>query len=346
LCFSLGASGYAADESLEPTHPQASPSADREYIEKSPFTLSLFVENDTRLFKPIHPSDRYYTNGVKLSLSHEPDWADRLNELVPFKAPVDYTRTTAGYVFGQNIYTPEHTGLRNPDPDDRPYAGWLYGGVFWERIAAREMDHYEINLGTTGPAAWAEQAQNGFHDFEEVNEARGWNHQLRDEIAFDFIYYRKWKFPLLRGGELPWAEWLQSDVIPRAGFTAGTAHVHADLGATWRAGFNLPDDFGPTRLAEPSPAAPSPGARRLGTYGFVRIDGRAVAHDLFLEGNTFENSRGVSPKPLVGEVQTGVAIYYRGLEFSYSQTYQTQEFEGQAGSHGYGAMVLSWSCAF
>jgi hypothetical protein len=32
-------------------------------------------------------------------------------------------------LLGQNMYTPEDFRLFNPDPHDRPFAGWLYSGV-------------------------------------------------------------------------------------------------------------------------------------------------------------------------------------------------------------------------
>ena len=129
----------------------------------------------------------------------------------------------------------------------------------------------------------------------------------------------------------------------------GSLYRHVSAGATWRVGVNLPDDFGPGRLADFGAATGGLG-HDAGGYGFVRLAGRLVEHNLFLEGNSYRESPGVEAEPWVGEVQVGVAAYYRyaGWQFqaNYSQTFVSEQFDGQKGSDSYGAVMLTASRGF
>lgn len=65
------------------------------------------------------------------------------------KAPE--ARGTLG--IGQQIYTPEAIHIATPDPNDRPYAGWLYlsaGGVAYDDT---NLTAVELQVGLVGPSA-------------------------------------------------------------------------------------------------------------------------------------------------------------------------------------------------
>jgi lipid A 3-O-deacylase len=86
-------------------------------------TLSLLFENDI-----FYNTDRDYTNGVAIAWTtapaDTPEFAIDLARSVPFFGQTGEVRTT--YSIGQNIYTPSNLKLTDPDPTDRPYAGFLY----------------------------------------------------------------------------------------------------------------------------------------------------------------------------------------------------------------------------
>ncbi len=62
---------------------------------------------------------------------------------------------SAGWAVGQNIYTPTDITAERPDPSDRPYGGWLYYGLMFQRASAcgRALHSYEADVGLTGPPA-------------------------------------------------------------------------------------------------------------------------------------------------------------------------------------------------
>ena len=312
---------------------------------ESPFGITLHFENDGTFAKRNNSTDRHYTNGVKATFTHHPSWADELAAKLPFapgtSGKSDGTlRTAVGYALGQNIYTPDGIEITTLIPSERPYAGWLYGGVYLQRARDNEFDHFEFNLGLIGPSSLAEDVQREIHDFFDAAEPRGWDHQLGDEVAFNATYQRKWRISLLTSDG---ADAVQ--LIPQAGITLGTVNRHINIGALVRVGMNFPDDFGPARIEEPASATGVP-HNEPGGYFFVRLGGKAVEHDVFLEGSNYRSSHDVRAEPLVGEAQFGIVVYLGRLEFTYSQTFFTRQFETQRGKDSFGALTLAWTGHF
>ena len=309
------------------------------------YTLTIYWENDGGYLQPNHPRDRYYTNGVALGVTHQPDWAQRLAPHMPFAERFGPAKTGAGYILGQQMFTP--ADIEDPEriEDDRPYAGYLFAGVYWQRATGQTQDHFQINLGLVGPSTRASDAQRDVHELVKAREPRGWEHQLRDEPVVQGWFYKKWRWsPLTPGG--PWAgRDMDVQVLPLLGAAVGTAHRHLEVGSTLRVGFNLPDDFGRDRIHDPVAATAEP-RRGWGAHVFGYAGLRFVEHNMFLRGNNFRSGgHGVSAKPIVGEVQLGLAASYRGPrwagEVSYSQNFQSDEFTGQDGAHSFGTIVFS-----
>src|SRR5690349_8978431 len=77
--------------------------------------------------------DRHYTQGARLSytLSEErtPDWVHTFAHNIPALG-IDIEVPRFGYALGQNIYTPANLFTSSMQPGDRPYAGYLYFGLY------------------------------------------------------------------------------------------------------------------------------------------------------------------------------------------------------------------------
>lgn len=307
-----------------------------------PCAVTLYFENDGTFVKRNKPHDRHYSNGLKITFAHHPVWAAQLAARLPWNPAQEGQplRTAAGYAIGQNIYTPDHIEISTLIADDRPYAGWLYGGVYLQRATDRVFDHVELDVGVIGQASLAEYVQTRVHDIFSAVDPHGWDHQLRDEFAFDITFQRAWKIPLLTVDGANAVE-----LIPQAGITLGTIHRHVSIGALARVGVNLPQDFGPGRIAQPA-AATAPRPRGPGAYGFVRVGGQLVEHNTFLEGNNYRSSHGVDPETSFGQVQVGLVIRWEGFELGYSQTYYSRQFKGQRGRDSLGGLTLTWTGVF
>jgi hypothetical protein len=75
---------------------------------------------------------------------------------------------------------------------------------------------------------------------------------------------------------------------------------------------------------------------------FAGVEGRAVARDIFLDGNTFRDSPSVDKENFVGDFEIGIAATYGSMRASFTQIYRTKEFKGQKGNDRFGAISLSW----
>src|SRR4051794_32767149 len=93
--------------------------------------FTITEENDL-----VVDTDRHYTQGIKLSYihseNHVPHWLENFSEKLP---AVGFTVSAnrIGTQIGQSIYTPGNISVTNLQRGDRPYAGWLYTGLIFQR---------------------------------------------------------------------------------------------------------------------------------------------------------------------------------------------------------------------
>jgi hypothetical protein len=300
-------------------------------------TFTFTLDND--LFGG---SDRYYTNGIRLAWRSPayapPDWLAAVGRFGAPLLPPDGERRW-GLALGQNLYTPEDISREDPDPDDRPYAAWLYGAFNLSSATATSLSRLEVQLGVVGPAALGEQAQNTVHRINRGQEAQGWDAQLANEPGLNVIASRIWRFNRPLGGED--SDWAVG-ALPSLTASLGNINTHAAAGFTVRFGRGLDVDFGPPRI-RPSVSGSS-FVRRVhgwGGYVFAGIEGRAVARNIFLDGNTFQDSPSVDKKALVGEASLGVALVFPGGRLSYTHVLRSEEFETQETTSDFGSLSLS-----
>lgn len=305
--------------------------------------FSLIEENDA-----LADQDRHYSQGIKLSYLHAdnrmPDWLSRVASRIP---TVGYEPAAWRYGFslGQSIYTPEDKRREDLIEDDRPYAGWLYGGAILQRrgLAAERLavlENLQIELGILGEESLAEDAQNWVHGWFGIGpEVRGWAHQIETEPGLAVRYQRSWL----------WSPQLDAasrifDVIPTVGASVGNVDTSIRAGTSFRLGWNLPDDFGVPTIDSLTTAgggrSAGADARPFGAYFFTGVEGRAVGYTVFLDGNIFPSSHSVDKEALVGEWKTGLVLVFRRLDLGAVHVLRTREFVGQRHNDRYGSIVV------
>ena len=312
-------------------------------------TFTVMFEND--LFGD---SDAQYTNGIQIGWmspdldrfeqAHQvPAWMLGLSKRLPF-IDVPGSQHNVGLTLGQKMYTPDDTESRALVRDDRPYAGWLYGGLGFISKSETRLDTVELQAGMVGPASFAEDTQRLVHDLRGFDVPQGWDNQLENEPGLALIYEHKrrpWRSENVSGAGY--------DVITHAGGAVGNVFTYLNAGAEVRVGWNLPADFG-TSLILPGGETNAPTAvgdprldnrQRFGIHLFGAATGRLVLRNIFLDGNTFADSHEVHKENLVGDLLLGVSITFWNAKLSYAEAFRSREFEGQDRVHNFGSLSLS-----
>jgi hypothetical protein len=306
--------------------------------------FSIYFEND--LFAG---TDRYYTNGARVAWSsgdlnrfEDSPTARTFSPLLRQVDVINRRRFLRNFaiVLGQEMYTPDNTETPNLVTDDRPYAGWLYLGlgVVWKNDTTRNAAL--LQLGVVGPWSLAEETQRFIHQVRGFPLPQGWDNQLGNEFGAVLAFEQKRRWT--RG---EYGRGFAFDVQPYAGFGVGNVLIYANVGAEIRFGYNLPNDFG-TDLISPAGTTPTPlpagrGFSNPGIHAFARVDGRAIARNIFLDGNSFEDSHSVDKRWAVAQLSAGLSINYRNTKITYAAVHRTREFRGQKGPQIFGSVTVT-----
>lgn len=300
--------------------------------------IELSSDNDTDLYVPgAGTFDRNYTQGARIAWYGEPDalpasvegMAARVPGFALRNADGEFRTRRFGVLVGQEIWTPDAISRTRRVENDRPYAGWLYASAFVNAADERRFRSLQVGAGMVGPSSGAAEVQTWWHSRLGIRVPRGWQWQLRDEPGV-FVRWEE--------RARPWGRRAHADLVPHVGATLGNVSTEAHAGVTARLGLPLPDDFGPSAV---TPHDPGTGARRS-AYLFGRVEGRAVARDVFVDGNTFRAGPHVTRVPLVGEAQVGAGVRWGGLGLRYAFTYSTQRFRERADSMEYGSIAIEF----
>lgn len=297
-------------------------------------TYSLVIENDA-----FTGTDRHYTNGILASwLSGEdvPSWIRQVGDVIPMFA--NDSRRRYGVALSHVIFTPENTETSEPILNDRPYAAWLSGNFALTAETEDRLDRLTLSLGVVGPGAGGEFVQNEFHTIIGSDKAQGWTNQIHNEPALNLFYERQWRW-LAEASEGGFGV----DALPHLGAALGNVYTYAAAGLALRLGQDLPADWGPPRVRPALPGSayfqPRSG---FGWYLFAGAEGRAVARDIFLDGNTWKDSQSVDKRPLVADLNAGLAVTIDGFRIAYTYVYRTKEFYGQDEPDKFASISLSF----
>lgn len=324
----------------------------------------LSWENDEFLPQVGDRTDRFYTNGLRLERLAPPAQSDR--RLLPGISHPDWcllcggaikrAEVNTGYAIGQSMYTPEDISVVAPQRNDRPWGGFLWVSRIAranheERsLKAQRQDRIEISLGIVGPASLAGEAQRWWHrDIVSAQRPEGWHNQLRNEPVVQLRYDAALRWPRKEGG--------LADVVPRIRANVGNALTSVETDLTVRIGYNLTGfgihSVGPD--SSPSPAAESVTGRtndlvrggwRPSFNLFVRGGAKAIAHNIFLDGNSFaRNEIDIRRKPFVSEFAAGFELRLWRLALTYQVVRRGSEFSrqklGDAPPQKYGSFSLA-----
>lgn len=297
---------------------------------------SLKIENDVIATG----NDGHYTNGFELMRSFKPDadhWSRRFADVLPGWSADDVDNVA--YRLGHQIYTPNDIERAELIEDDRPYAGLLFAGMSIfsddQHDGWRGASGLHLDAGIVGPAAGGKKIQRRVHEITDSDEPRGWDNQLRNEPFVNLAYQHRWWLQQRFAG-------LEFEYGPSAGFSLGNLYTYGSAGLGLRIGQGLARSF-----SIPAVAPAQSGSMFFDQGGgfawslFANVEGRYMAQNMLLEGNTFKSSHSVDPREWVGDAKAGVALTWNSWQLAFASVWRTREFNGQDEHDQFGSLTVS-----
>jgi lipid A 3-O-deacylase len=103
----------------------------------------------------------------------------------------------------------------------------------------------------------------------------------------------------------------------------------------------------PPATREPRSLGPSRdgyrGTTRFGWYGWLGVDARAVARNIFLDGNTFHDGPHVERRPYGNDLQAGLALAWQTARIGFTFVRRSREFNAQDKPDRFGQLSLSFA---
>lgn len=275
--------------------------------------------------------DYEYSNGLRLAVETEGAalWKGLSSTLAPCAAGTAERDAEAGcasttYEVGQRLYGPRQDTYE-PIRGQRPYAGWLYAAATGRVVDGKTRHTVAVEAGVTGGPSLGERVMETYHHIAGFWDPVGWRHQLAFEPAVAVRYGIERRVAEARVGGVRAA-----DLVAQAGASAGNLRTGMRVAARARAG---------TRLPHPWAARARRGVSAYVTAGAA---GEVVAHDLFLDGNTFGGDTRVSRELLLAETTWGVGFWANSLSMEFRVQRRSRSYEEEPGGHPYSTIEITW----
>ena len=271
--------------------------------------LAATIDNDKFV-----GNDNGYTNGIFFSWFDVGDQNDRFMPdwlAAPLSWSVDMESAQAtlqAYTLGQIMVTPDDITIENPPINELPYSGSLLFNYTFITMAEGHADSVGTTIGVVGPSSRAEQTQKWFHDLIGVDEPRGWDTQLDDEIVIQLTRGRLWR------------TWGAADdrmdllALGEAGF--GNLSSFVAGGMLFRFGSGLSSTFATPLLI--SSRSANPAAIEGGWYLFAGVRFEYVFNLIYTDGNTYRDSRSIEYDHSQVGITAGLAYSWKNVSVTFA----------------------------
>ncbi|WP_114325548.1 lipid A deacylase LpxR family protein [Candidatus Colwellia aromaticivorans] len=288
--------------------------------------------------------DGNYSNGMILGWESKPvlghgdlgsflgQWQNKL------LLPQSYAEKAWGLKISQRMWTPNEIKITEPQPYERPYAGFLelehHTAFYSSELAQKNW----LSIGIIGPASGTEQLQGAIHKLIGASTPEGWAYQVENKATFQLGY--EIDYLLLRKAAPFNSEW---EVSTFSHNTLGNFRSDLNVGLTLRWGMELEKTFG--RLSshfghagnELSQVKP----HSVTVYTRMQIGYRF--NDLTIDGNLPYDSK-VEFNHQQASAVVGAIYYYSGGAVTWSYNFYNKEYlTDHKEWHGYGLLQFRWA---
>jgi len=301
--------------------------------------FSTSFENDV-----FYREDDGYTNGFTF------DWGyydvpelneDSLPSWILFLAEKSYIsgfenrQYQVDYTFGQFMQTATDITASELIEEDAPYVALIAWKASISAYDEYVIDKLSFTLGAVGPANGGEYVQKHLHNWIGASKPEGWDNQINNEAVFRVETERLWRHELISFGTT------EVDIV--TGVNAGLGNLLSDVnaGVAIRWGAELPANFSSSSafsVQKLNGLKPDP----HGWYVFVNTSSRFVANDIFIDGNTFEDSHSVDLIHWQAAAAAGIQFNFYDWNIIYTMLYSTDQYESQRDATRWGNLAVTY----
>ena len=282
-------------------------------------------ENDSYL---AGGKDRYYTNGLALN------FRTALNEM-KFKNK-NLNKMILEMEAGQKIFNPQSGSISNSIYVDRPFAGYLYGGVSLNFLFQSENNlKLSLNGGTIGPASLAKEAQELMHKVIGFYEIDGWQWQINNELAINASAEYNYLINRFANEKV--------DFTVNSYINVGNTFSGSGIGLTFRSGAINPLFKSATSQSRISNSAIQKEFTEKEFFFYAKPMLNYVIYDATIQGGLFNKDKGpivFDAKPLVFSQLIGATYSKNRITADFSILFKTKEVKSSAKPHQYGSIAL------
>ncbi len=286
-------------------------------------------------------NDYSYTYGASIALLFlREDVEDSLLH-IPF---TDY-KSQDNYIsfsYAHQIFTPQDLEKSELITDDRIYAGYSYFQAGLYQSYEKNLKSLIMQIGVVGPSSGMEDIHKFIHDLIGSPQPEGWDNQLKNELALQLNYSTK--------DYIDTGKFLDLDsvIIPEYGFELGNISTKAYTAALVRWGWNIPEDYGVSPIDGNSyskiPLNSSVNYQNGWSFCFnFSAKANLVIRDIFLDGNSLQESHSVEKNYLRGDAGYGFSLAYDRYSLDYLRTHTTKTFKEQKNFTSYGSLLFSYN---
>ncbi|RLA08256.1 MAG: lipid A deacylase LpxR family protein [Gammaproteobacteria bacterium] len=292
-------------------------------------------------------TDRYFTNGVAfiwLNEQKRPDdsdtWTIDYVENNPFYKLKKNKSYTFGISFTHIMITPADVLKQTTQYDDIPYAahaGLSFNLYQWDKTSFKE---FRVELGSFGPRAYGEEAQNNWHDFINKERSEGWDTQLENQGTINStLRYGKISYQ----GEI--SNYLKSDWFNQAGLELGNFETDFFISSIYRIGNNYPLNFNvhyPYLKEEASLLKIQKNPPSFGWSLNTGINAKLI-HYSYVTDEAKQQNYNITKRVAQGSLYFGLDLFYQNHKLISFYQYQSPYIKESSDTHTLGGFMYSYN---
>lgn len=290
-------------------------------------TISFTADNDGPF-----GTDQNYTNGIQFGYSESiSDHNSPLIQYSPFSLLDGYESHNYKWhvLVGQKMWTPSNIETKEPEPNERAYAGLLYTQGELSTITTSNTHTLGLMLGITGPKSFAEDAQKFVHDLVGSSSPEGWDYQIEGTVIANLSYE---------------GSYLQHTIEKKSGFSheistpvrvlAGNYRSEVATAILWRWGLNLQDSIGSTKTENEMSFKPHLiQGNTTGAFAFAGAEARYRFNDITIDGDRPDDVYPTDIEHVQATAVLGGAVYGESIGGSLTLALKSTDFKQDLNKH-------------